>query len=181
VDATLGSLMAAAQAGDGAAYAELLRELVPLLRAFVNRMLRDPDAAEDVLQQALLQLHRGRHSYRPERPFGAWVHAIARNAARDALRARKRRTAREVAPGPEVLEAAAAPPPEPEPSELGSELREALRNLPPAQRRAIELLYFEDLSIADAAVRAGATSGALKLRAHRALSALRTRFGRGEG
>jgi RNA polymerase sigma factor (sigma-70 family) len=174
--------MAAAQAGDAEAYGALLRELVPVLRAFVTRILQTSDAAagaEDVVQQVLLQIHRARHSYRPERPFGPWLRAVARNAARDALRARGRRAAREVSADPAHLEAvAAAPAAERTEAALDPALADALTALPPGQREALELLYLEDLSIAEAALRVGTTSGALKLRAHRALRTLRARLGR---
>jgi RNA polymerase sigma-70 factor (ECF subfamily) len=170
--------MIAAQGGDAGAYAELLRELIPVLRAFVARMIRDPDGAEDVVQQVLLHMHRARHTYRAERPFGPWLRAIARNAARDALRARARRAAREVSVGGSELPDAPAPPAPQGSGALDPELGSALAALSAAQRQALELLYLEDLGIAEAAARAGTTSGAIKLRAHRALRALRERLGR---
>jgi RNA polymerase sigma-70 factor (ECF subfamily) len=53
--------MAAAQAGDSATYERLLISIVPELRAFVRARLRDPSAAEDVVQNVLLSIHRARH------------------------------------------------------------------------------------------------------------------------
>ena len=83
--------MAAAQRGDGTTYEKLLRELTPHLRAFVQRRLFDTAAAEDVVQNVLVSVHRARHTYRSERPFGPWLHAIARNAVIDHIRSRSRR------------------------------------------------------------------------------------------
>jgi hypothetical protein len=84
-----GCLMAAAQAGDGHAYEQLLRELDAWLRRYYARRLPDP-AAEDARQDALLAIHAKRHTYAPSRSFGAWVTAIARykwvDRVRDASR-----------------------------------------------------------------------------------------------
>ena len=84
--------MVAAQAGDAAAYEKLLLELLPHLRGFVRRRIRDFDSLEDVVQNVFVSLHRARHTYRPERPFGPWLHAVARNAVIDHVRARTRRS-----------------------------------------------------------------------------------------
>jgi RNA polymerase sigma-70 factor (ECF subfamily) len=57
--------------------------------------------------------------------------------------------------------------------QLDPRLAEAMAALPAAQREAVELLYVEQLPVADAAVRAGVTATALKVRAHRGSRALR--------
>jgi RNA polymerase sigma-70 factor (ECF subfamily) len=180
VEDRFGRWMAAAQGGDSEAYERLLRALVPLLRRFVGALLRDPPAVDDVVQEVLLRIHRARHSYRPERPFGPWLRTIARHAAIDALRERSRRGRHE-----RPAEAAADAEPMVEASEPGSdrlspELARALAGLPAAQRQALELLHLEALPLPEAATRAGSTPGALKLRAHRALHALRRSFVRSE-
>ncbi len=69
VEARWGQSMAAAQAGDEKAYGDLLAELLPVVRRWVRSRLFDPTAAEDVVQNALLNIHRARHTYRAERPF----------------------------------------------------------------------------------------------------------------
>jgi RNA polymerase sigma-70 factor (ECF subfamily) len=171
-----GAWMAAAQAGDAQAYDRLLRALLPRLRAFVMSRLGDAAAAEDVVQNVLLSIHRARHSYRPERPFAPWLWAIARNAVIDAHRQRAGRARREVAV--EDLEAVAPPV---EPDEIGESLSPALRGaleaLPPTQREAVELLHLKQLSVAEAALQVGVTPGALKVRAHRGYKAMRIRLG----
>ena len=89
--------MIAAQRGDAVRYEKLLRELFPFLRAYVGRRLADPSLAEDAVQSILISVHRARHTYRPERPFGPWIRAIARNSVVDFARVRSRRRGREVA------------------------------------------------------------------------------------
>ena len=165
-------LMAAAQGGDAPAYEQLLRELLVPLRAFAMSRLGDPASVDDVVQNVLLSIHRARHTYRPERPFGPWLWTIARNAVTDSLRARSTRLRREFPI--DALEGIDEPSVEQErPLALSSALRAALDGLPPAQRQAVEFLHINQLSVAEAAQRAGVSPGALKVRAHRGYKALR--------
>lgn len=172
--------MAAAQDGDAKAYEELLRDLLPEIRRLVRRRLADEAAVEDVVQNTLLAIHRSRHTYRPERPFGPWLRAVARNAFLDHVRAGARRSGREVS-----LEAVPEPASEPAPiaerAGLSPELQRALAELPAAQREAVEMIQLHGLSVAEAAVRAGVSISALKVRAHRGYRALRTRLEEREG
>ncbi len=173
-----GAWMAAAQDGDQEAYQSLLGELLPVLRSLVRLRVRDASAAEDVVQEILLALHRSRHTYRPERPFGPWLRSIARNTTIDFFRAQGRRAERALHP---MDESEIAAPVENVPDgdgELGEELAHALEGLPPAQRQAVELLQLQDLSVREAATRLGITPSALKVRAHRGYRALHLRLTR---
>jgi RNA polymerase sigma-70 factor (ECF subfamily) len=167
--------MAAAQAGDRAAYEQLLLDVLPTVRGFVRFRLSDRDAVEDVVQNVLLSLHRARHTYRSERPFLPWLRAIARNAVVDHLRERARRGARE-APLPDFEPAAELEEPALLRDELSAPLAAALADLPAAQRQAVELLHVEGLSVVAASSNNGITPGALKVRAHRGYRALRVRL-----
>jgi RNA polymerase sigma-70 factor (ECF subfamily) len=173
-----GILMQAAQGGDRPSYDRLLREILPELRAVVAARVGDSSSVDDAVQNALLSIHRARHTFQPGRPFGPWMRAIARNAAIDVLRARRAQTAREVPLDPEKLIS--------EPSEERSldrpvsRLRCALDSLPRAQREAIELIHLQSFSVAQAAERAGIKPGALKVRAHRGYRALRALLVRGD-
>jgi RNA polymerase sigma-70 factor (ECF subfamily) len=171
-----GRWMAAAQEGDATAYETLLREIAPALRVFVRMRVREDSAAEDVVQNVLLSLHRARHTYRPERPFGPWLRAIARNAVTDSLRARSKRAERE-APLPDQDLIADSREPSRAGAPLSPRLARALEQLPPAQREAVLLIHVRDLSVAEAAERAGISVSALKVRAHRGYKALRTLLG----
>jgi RNA polymerase sigma-70 factor (ECF subfamily) len=175
-------MMAAAQAGDARAYAELLRECLPLLRAICRARLRDVSDAEDAVQDTLLTIHRARGSYNAARPFRPWLIAIAERRAVDRLRARGRRAGREVPMDAAGEIASREPGAE---AELGARqdadtLRGGIQNLPAAQRTALGLTKIEDLSLAEASQRSGMTVGALKVATHRAIHALRRRFGGGE-
>jgi RNA polymerase sigma-70 factor (ECF subfamily) len=174
-DARWSDWMSAAQRGDAVAYRKLLEEILPVVRRWVRFRLFDATLAEDVVQNALLNLHRARGTYRAERPFSPWLRAIVRNAVTDALRETGRRREREGSVGSidalpqarvEALPGTGLGP-------LSPVLRQALEALPPAQRQAVELLHVEGLSVSDAAARAGVSPGALKVRAHRGYRALR--------
>lgn len=174
-------LMAAAQAGDARAYEELLRECLPLLRAICRARLRDSAEAEDAVQDTLLAIHRARGSYNPARPFRPWLVAVAERRALDRLRSRARRVGREVpedaagevASGDRGAEAAL------DFQRAATALRGAVEELPTAQRTALGLTKIEDLSLAEASRRSGMSVGALKVATHRAMGALRRRFGVG--
>jgi RNA polymerase sigma-70 factor, ECF subfamily len=73
-------------------FAELYERTFPRVYAYVASLLRDRSAAEDVTAQAFERAYRKRRSYRAARgSMDAWVFGIARNAALDELRKRRRR------------------------------------------------------------------------------------------
>ena len=161
------ALMLAAQAGDQDAYRCLLEGLQPLLHAYVKRRLRDEEAVADVCQEVLLTMHRVRHTFEPGRAFEPWFYAIARSRFIDHLRRRRRRGDLEVA-GDDSPETVAEEQP------VGwHQFLELLESLPASQREAFSMLKIEGLSVEEAASRAGVTTSALKVRAHRAYGALR--------
>jgi len=172
-DARWRAWMSAAQRGDTAAYERLLREILPHVRGVVRRRLFDPQAVEDVVQNVLLSLHRARHTYRPERPFLPWLHAIARNAAVDFVRERGRRSRREISLELEGVPEPGAPAELPAERALDPGLERALAALPPTQRQAVQSIHLEGLTVSEAAARAGISKGALKVRVHRGVRALR--------
>ncbi len=190
MEARWGAAMAAAQSAgfdgtDGAearaAYEEMLGELVPVVRRMVRAKLFDPSYVEDVVQNALLSIHRARATYRPERPFGPWMRAVVRNAWIDWFRESKRRADREVVSDMMEKYAGVAATPDREAHELSPVLTDALATLPEKQREAVVLVQVHGLSVAEAAAKAGVSVGALKVRAHRGYRALRAHLGESVG
>lgn len=176
-----GAAMAAAQAGDQDAYRMLLEDVLPFVRRQVRSRISASADAEDVVQNALIAIHRGRHTYRPERPFGPWMRTVVRHCMIDWFRERGRRTRRELAVEEPDLFAHPAVDREPGSDELSGPLAAALAALPANQREAVELIHLHGLSVAEAALRAGVSPGALKVRAHRGYRALRAKLESGEG
>lgn len=68
---SLGELMRAAQRGDGASYAELLRAITPRVRSVVRRerVFAGIAEVEDLVQDVLLSVHTVRATYDPARPM----------------------------------------------------------------------------------------------------------------
>ena len=158
--------MARAQDGDRAAYAELLDDVSTLLTSCLRRRLSDPQDIEDVRQETLIALHRARRSYDPSRPFEPGLLAIARHVLADHVRHRLRSR----------RETSVAVPPETAADGDGDgavRFAQALARLPRAQREAFALIQLEGLPVEIAAARAGTTTAALKVRAHRAYRTLR--------
>ncbi|MGZ9073533.1 MAG: sigma-70 family RNA polymerase sigma factor, partial [Rhodoplanes sp.] len=84
------ALMTASLAGDAAAHRALLGHLSGRLRAYYKgrlaRIGRGATEAEDLVQEALIAIHTGRHTYDPAEPFTPWMQAIARYKLVDHLR-----------------------------------------------------------------------------------------------
>jgi RNA polymerase sigma-70 factor (ECF subfamily) len=168
-------LMRTAQGGDGAAYAALLRDLTPLLRARIQRQLRflKPEDVEDLVQDVLLSLHAVRATYGPRRPFLPWLFGIVRNRVADGARRYARRAIHEVTV--EQVPVSFSDEATNRDEEFGDPeaLAQAIRTLPPGQREAVEMLKIRELSLKEAAAVSGMSVSALKVSVHRAVKALR--------
>lgn len=172
------ALMRAAQDGDPAAYARLLREATPYVRALARRRFRDDHLIEDVVQDVLLSVHRVRSTYDPARPFKPWLAAIANRRIIDALRRKVRRSAHEV--NDDLAYETFADPQsnrEVEAAAAAQLVASALESLPPGQREALELVKLKDMSLNEASALTGQSVGGLKVSVHRAIKALKARLG----
>jgi len=165
------ALMAKAQAGDRDAYTQLLRAIVPAIRAIVRKQVADPVLVEDVIQDALLTVHRVRHTYDPTCPFLPWLMAISQARAIDALRHRGRFQRRETTAEELLLEHAASE--RSEHQDIQEELSLILDRLPSRQRQIVEHIHLEEMTLAEAAKRHNLTLSAVKSLLHRALTNLR--------
>ncbi len=170
--------MARAQDGDHAAYAQLLREILPFLRVLTRRRCRDADRCEDIIQDVLLTVHRVRHTYDPARPFTPWLAAICDRRSIDALRKRVRLGAHETSDD-RAFETFADPAANKEldAGDAAQALAAMVADLPPAQREALELVKVKEMSLLEASKVSGQSVGALKVSVHRAIKALRLRAG----
>ncbi|MEI2264496.1 sigma-70 family RNA polymerase sigma factor [Erwinia sp. CGal63] len=161
------ALMARAQAGDRAAYNQLLKAMVPAIRAFARKKVADEALVEDVIQETLLAIHRVRHTYDPQRPILPWVAAITSARAIDALRQRGRY---QEVPDEELLNLQAA---EYSPAEDPQELNGYLQSLPVRQREIVESVHLREQSLAQAAAETNLSVSAVKSLLHRAMLNLR--------
>jgi len=69
--------------GDSAAFDQLVKRYWDRIYAMVNQLLRNPQDAEEVTQDAFIRAHRGLGSFRGESAFSTWLYQIATNLARN--------------------------------------------------------------------------------------------------
>ena len=179
-------LAALARDGDEASFAEIVRRYKDRVATVLFGILRDRDAALDLAQETFLRLHRCLARYRPEGKLRTFLFTIAANAARDALKARRREGVLYLSEYRERLEELgrprAAEPEAPharlEREDLRRMVRTALGRLPDFYREALLLRDAEGLSYEELARVAGCSVGTAKSRVSRARSAFREAFGR---
>jgi RNA polymerase sigma-70 factor (ECF subfamily) len=168
----LKALMIASLAGDAAAHRALLDRLSARLRAYYKgrlaRIGRSATEAEDLVQEALIAIHIGRHTYDPAVSFTPWVQAIARYKLVDHLR-RTRASLADVS----IDDAAEVMAKDDHVGvESAYDLQRLLARLPEKMRRAIECVKIEGLSVAETASLSGVSESAVKVNVHRGLKAL---------
>jgi RNA polymerase sigma-70 factor (ECF subfamily) len=156
-------LMQSYVAGDASAFHELFRRYGPLLLRSMRRELVSSAEAEDLVQQAFLQIHRARNDFDPSRRLKPWVYTIALNLKREYLRSRRRRPTQPL----ENVEEPAVAAVDPELEDRARALRRALSALPLQQRDVIELHWFDGLSFTEVGETLGISTTAAKVRAHR--------------
>jgi RNA polymerase sigma-70 factor, ECF subfamily len=159
---------------DESALAALYDRYSGMLSALLNRILRDTQAAEEILQDIFLQLWRSTGQFDPSRgSLPGWLITVARNRAISRLRRRN-----PAAPGDEEfaepvvtlpwnLESAVAQ------QEIMERVKGAMAKLPEEQRAALELAYFDGLTHTEIAERTGNPLGTVKTRLRSALETLK--------
>ncbi len=168
------SLLAAIRGGDEGAMAALYDRYSPIVYAVALRVLADTGAAEDVLQEIFLQLWRNPGLFDASRGnLAPWLAVITRNRSIDGLR--KRRPELDIADIIVSVEPDMAG--DAERSRAMEKVRGVLGSMPPAQRSALEMAYFEGLSHSEIAAKTGDPLGTVKTRIRSGLLSLRKAFG----
>lgn len=140
------------------------------------RILKDKQTAEEVLQDLFLHIWRKPHQFDASRGcLRTWLIVVGRNCAISRLRASPNREFLEENDGDYAATFVSMPNIEGEISSLdmARTLRNALKHLPPAQRRALELAYFDGMSQNEIAQRTGSPLGTIKSRIRAALQSLK--------
>jgi RNA polymerase sigma-70 factor (ECF subfamily) len=149
----------------------IIRSFSRTLFAIAYGILQSRDEAEDVVQDAFVKAWKTRWRVRDPEKFPAWLATIARNRARDLLRARR------TVPLSDQLNDEIDPAGEPTPGvQLNGEVHAALASLPETHRLAITLRYFDALDYATIERTLGLTNGALRGILGRALQTMRKRL-----
>jgi len=173
------SLLATAKSGETATLETLYRVHAEKLFRTVHRITRNREDAEDAVQDSLLRAFVHLKSFDGRSTFSTWLTRIGINSALMILR--KKRNSREIsAHGPGIDETLWEVPdstPNPErrcaEREQGRILRDAISNLRPTIRRALELQVLEHRSIEETASRIGISVSAAKARVFHGKAALR--------
>ena len=171
----LADSVAAAQAGDTAAFAEIYREHANRVFALCRAALRDPDEAEDAMQETFLRALRALPRYRPEPgvSFLAWLLTIARNTTLTRVEQRSRTLA--LQPDDLVQHLPAAAPDQPQ-WVTDPAIAAALDGMPLSQRQVLVLRYALGVSPDECARVLGRTSQATRQLQTRALRTMRRRL-----
>jgi RNA polymerase sigma-70 factor (ECF subfamily) len=157
---------------DESALAALYDRYASLLSSLLNRILRDTQASEEILQDVFYQLWRNAAQFDPARgSLPGWLAVIARNRAISRLRRHN------PSEGEELLETTVIVPANLENAlaqqQLLGRVKGALENLSSEQRAAIELAYFEGLTHSEIASKTGDPLGTVKTRIRSAVESLK--------
>jgi RNA polymerase sigma factor (sigma-70 family) len=160
---------------------ELKTELEKLHRASFGWALsccrRNPLEAEDVLQSVYLKILEGKAVYRGDCKLQTWLFAVIRKTA---ISERRKTLVRTLTTIPDTRTEINSCEVELELSELQKRFRQALESLPARQREALHLVFYQDLSIREAAEVMGVTIGSARQHYERGKSRLREALNREE-
>ncbi|WP_051719017.1 RNA polymerase sigma factor [Hymenobacter sp. IS2118] len=167
-------LMAAVRADD-------LDQLVPLFERYhgplfnyLTRLTNNRDTSEDLTQTVFERILKYRSSYQPTQPFKAWVYQMARNVHADYWqRQQKLRADDDVAEVEKTGGLRGAAFVQMRVSSHHDDLHEALALLPTPQREILVLHRFQGFGYEEIGQLLGCTAEAARVKAHRALQALR--------
>lgn len=164
-------------ARDAGAFERLYGRYAAAAYGLALRVLRQPVLAQEIVQEAFLAIWNAPEAYDPSRgPFRSFLLSLVHHRAVDAvrreerLRDRERRANPEPVPDEDVLDVVAE---EADLADRRRKVREAMRDLPPAQRETLELMYFRGWSHARIARETGVPIGTVKSRIWAAMRRLR--------
>ena len=158
------------QAGDRLAFEELIAGYGSGLRYFLEKMLGEGHAAEDLFQDVWLDVFRGIAKLTNPQAFPAWLYRIARNRVYAELRRRRPKVwpadEMDLIPNEETREADFT-------AEDAARVHAVLDQLAPEHREILLLRFIEEMSYQDIARVTGRQVGTVKSRLHYAKQALR--------
>ncbi len=168
------ALVARLRAGDTSAFDQVYDAWRPRIFAFLVRLARNRDLADDLLEEAWLRLVKNARRLAPDTRLGPWLFAVARNLYWSYCRSRRL----EEESTATLLGLWPVPAPRPSPfdetlaHELDTRIERALASMPASYREVLWLVAVEGFSPAEAARVCGITPEALRQRLARARGAL---------
>jgi RNA polymerase sigma-70 factor (ECF subfamily) len=167
--------------GQAAAFPELMDRYRNEVFHFLVRFMGNRAAAEDVFQDAFLQVHISADTFDPSRRFKPWLFTIAANKARDYMRKRARRPASSLSAKIDSADSesqayldlmeADLPTPEAgaEDAELRQQVGQVVQQMPEHLREILLLAYFQRFGYAEIAEILEIPLGTVKSRLHSAV------------
>lgn len=170
-------------AGNPQALAALYDEAGKSVYSLALRILRNAADAEEILLEVFDQMWRNAHTYDPGRgSVWRWLTLLTRSRALDRLRSSESKQTRERAVVFEDWEISSQDPSPDETSMFRQQqvlIRKALYDLPPDQRKALELAYFSELTHVEIATTLQVPLGTIKTRIRMGMDKLRVALGQG--
>lgn len=151
------------KAGDEQAFNELVRRYQGRVHSLACRMVRDPEDAADICQEAFVKAYQSLRKFREDSAVYTWLYRITSNLCVNYLRRKKLRDAlsyeniagwlagRDAGPDREMVR-----------GDVGAAVEEAVAKLPPRQRAVFLLRQYEGLSHEEIAVSLKRSVGAVK-------------------
>lgn len=162
--------------GDRGAFTELFDELMPIVLGLCRRVLRDPDQAEEVGQEVMLQVWRTAPKWPDDgRSARAWIAMLAHRRSVDRVRREQAERDRQ-GPGQNKMTTGTSSDPVPEEAADRAEtheVRDALDSLTDLQRRTVELAFFDGHTYREVADKLDLPLGTVKTRIRDGLIRLR--------
>ena len=182
------ALIRAAQRGDQYAFEQLVLSYDQAVLRLALNLVRSPDDASDIYQEAFLRVYRNLQSFRFDCSFHTWLYRIVTNLCVDHLRKRKVRkeesTVVETSEGPmDRMDAVQEDRAETDPerkllsTQLNRRIRQVLRELTPRERMVFELRHFQGLRLRAIGEVLGTTEEAAKNCLFRATQKMRAALG----
>ena len=181
-------LIRAAQQGDHRAFEQLVRLYDSNVLRLATNLLRSPEEANDIYQEAFLRVYKNLHTFRFDCSFHTWLYRIVSNLCLDALRKRKvRREESSVVETSEgvldrmdaVQEQRADGDPERslESQELRERIQQVLGGLTPRERAVFEMRHYQGMRLRTIGEVMGTSEEAAKNCLFRATQKMRAALG----
>jgi len=182
------TLIRAAQRGDAEAFETLVRTYDQNVLRIAMNLLRSPEDARDIYQEAFLRVYKNLHAFRFDCSFHTWLYRIVTNICLDHLRKRKvRREESTIVDTPEgpldrmeqVPQSGAASNPERLAwnRQLQEKISSALEDLSPRERMVFELRHYQGLRLRNIGEMLGTSEEAAKNCLFRATQKMRCVLG----
>ena len=171
-------LVAKFQAGQQAAFDELMKRYKHKIYAYLLRSVKNYEDAEELTIEVFFKVYRALGNWRPEACFSTWLYKIARNQSIDHHRAKSRRMTYSLddeelsIDEPAATDLASDPLWQLEEEDRHRIIRAAIDQLSPKQKEVFVLNRYEGLQIKEIAEVLGMAEGTVKIHLHRAMKKL---------